>query len=156
MTERDDSFVYVSFAYCARESLIMKCKTKAVFWQVFAIVLLSCAMVPGRVLAQEAPPSTNYALTIAHVSDAATWTQTARVEIVAARDSFTVTLRNASIIVTAADADLKGMVEQMYGGFEGATASVTFDDRGNVLTISDVSSPAATDQSPGVTEGGEG
>lgn len=113
---------------------------------------LICAATCSTAAAADPPPAKAYALSATYVSDGAVWTSSARVELVWAGEGLTVGLSDARLVLQQASPEQRSAIEEAFGGYEGASATVKLDDRGNILSVGDISSPAATDGKLPVTE----
>jgi hypothetical protein len=116
---------------------------------ILAAVLL---LVVPEAFGATAPTKAVYSVGIRFVSDSAQWCQSARVVITPAGDAFVVTVRDAKLSIEQASPEDRGTIESSYGGYEGAWASVKLDARGNILSIGQVTSPAAVGGVLPVTE----
>ena len=118
----------------------------------FVLVPMCAAFLAADAIAAAAPRASSYDLTLRQDSDAAAWTQTARAEIAAFHDSLGVTLRDVRLTIEQAQAEHRATIERVYGGYDGASAEVKTDGRGNILSVGDISSPGATDGRVPVSE----
>jgi len=94
----------------------------------------------------------SYRVTISRMSEGAAWTHVAQAELANTGDKVRLTLRSAALSIEQASADQRAVIERAHGGFEGASAAVKLDDRGNILSVGDISSPGATDGRVPVSE----
>ena len=94
----------------------------------------------------------SYRVTISRMSEGAAWTHVAQAELANTGDKVRLTLRSAALSIEQASADQRAVIERAHGGFEGASATVKLDDRGHILSVSAIWSPAARDGRAPVSE----
>ena len=115
-------------------------------------LLFACVVLWVGQAAAVSQAGATYSMSIRRVSTGSTWTQAARVEIAPTAQGFAVTLHGATLTIERVADGQRPTIEEAYGGYDRASATVKLDERGNILSVSAVSSPAATEGRTPVSE----